>query len=67
MGWGIKYDLTQNKVKIFIYLHLITYFPNLWTYFLFIYLFTYILLFFTYIPTYPFRLNTYLNRTYLPT
>jgi hypothetical protein len=40
MGWVIKYDLTQNKIWIFIDLHLTTFFPNLQTYFS------------TYIPTY---------------
>jgi hypothetical protein len=40
MGWVNKNDLTQNKIKIFMYLHLTTYFPNLLTYFL------------TYLPTY---------------
>jgi hypothetical protein len=33
VGWIIKYDLAQNKIQIFMYLHLITYFPNLPTYF----------------------------------
>jgi hypothetical protein len=28
----IKNDLTQNKIKIFMYLHLTTYFPNLPSY-----------------------------------
>jgi len=40
MGWVNIYNLTQNKIKIFMYLHLSTYFPNLATYF------------FTYLPTY---------------
>jgi hypothetical protein len=39
MGWTNENDLTQNKIKIFMYLHLIIYFPNLLTYF------------FTYLPT----------------
>jgi hypothetical protein len=33
MGWANKNDLTQNKIEIFMYLHLITYFPYLPTYF----------------------------------
>jgi hypothetical protein len=32
MGWANKNDLTQNKVKLFMYLHLTTYFFNLPTY-----------------------------------
>ncbi len=29
MGWVNKNNLTQNEIKIFMYLHLTTYFPNL--------------------------------------
>jgi hypothetical protein len=32
MEWVNKNDLTQNKIKIFIYLHLTTSFPKLPTY-----------------------------------
>jgi hypothetical protein len=39
MGWVNKIDLNQNKIYIFMYLHLTTYFLNLLTYFL------------TYLPT----------------
>jgi hypothetical protein len=38
MRWVNKKDLTQNKIKTFMYLHLTTYLPNLPTY-LFIYLY----------------------------
>jgi len=33
MGWAIENELTQNKIKIFMYLYLTTYFPKLPTYF----------------------------------
>jgi hypothetical protein len=36
MGWANKNDLTQNKIKIFMYLNLSTYLPNLPTYFFYL-------------------------------
>jgi len=50
MGWANKNNLTQNKIKIFMYLRLTTYFPNLPTYFS------------TYLPTYLSRYTPYLDR-----
>jgi hypothetical protein len=32
MGWVNENNLTQNKIKILMYLHWATYFPNLFTY-----------------------------------